>query len=70
MFLTYCHKFSYSVLYVFHEPALSSPRWKDILSQTQIFWVFPSAMDLVLNHLVGFVTRGTNATGYVSRQQL
>ena len=27
-------------------------------------------MDLVLNHLVGFVTRGTNATGYVSRQQL
>ena len=33
-FLTYCRKFGYSVLYIFHEPALSGPRWKDILSQT------------------------------------
>ena len=66
-FLTYCCQFGYSVLYIFHEPALCSPRWKDILSQTQIFCVFPSVMDLVLNHLVKFVTRGTNTTGYVSR---
>ena len=69
-FLMYCHKFGYSVSYIFHEPVLSSPRWKDILSQTQIFCIFPSTMDLVLNHLVKFITRGTNATGYVSRQQL
>ena len=51
-FLTYCRKFGYSVLYIFHEPALSSPRWKNILSQTQTFCVFLSAMDLLLNHLV------------------
>ena len=69
-FLTYCHKFGYSVFYIFQEPTLSSPRWKDILSQMQIFYIFLSAMDLVLNHLVKFITRGTNTTGYMSRQQL
>ena len=69
-FLTYCHKFGYSVLYIFHEPALSSPRLKDILSQTQIFCIFSSAVDLVLNHLVKFMMSGTNTVGYVSRQQL
>ena len=69
-FLTYCHKFGYCVLYISHKSTLSCPRWKDILSQTQIFCVFPSAMDLVVNHLVKFLTRGTNTTGYVSRQQL
>ena len=69
-FLTYCRKFGHSVLHMFHKPALSSPMWKDILSQTQILCVFPSTMDLVLNHLVKFVTRGTNTIGYVSKKQL
>ena len=69
-FLTYCRKFGDSLLYISHEPALSSPRSKDIFSQMQIFCVFRSAMYLVLNHLVKVVTRGTNTTGYVSRQQL
>ena len=53
---------------MFHEPSLSSLRWKDVLSQ--VFCIFPSVMDLVLTHLVKFVTRGTNTTGYVIRQQL
>ena len=44
-FLTTCRKFGYSVLYIFHENASSGPRWEDIVSQTQIFCVFPSAMD-------------------------
>ena len=26
-FLTKCRKFGYSVLYIFHKPALSSPQW-------------------------------------------
>ena len=69
-FLTKCRKFGYSVLYIFHKPALSSPQWKDILSQTQVFCVFSSAMDLVLNHLVKFITRSPNVKLYVSRQQL
>ena len=69
-FLTTCRTFGYSVSYIFHEPALSSPRWKNILSQTQIFCVFSFAMDLALNYLVKFVTRGSNAKGYMSRQQL
>ena len=55
-FMTTSRKFEYSLFYVFHETEISSPRWKDI-SQTQIFCVFPSVIDLVLNHLVKFVTR-------------
>ena len=48
-FLTYCRKYDYNVLYIFHEPALSS-KFMDIMSRTQIFCVFPTAMDLVLNY--------------------
>ena len=40
-FLITCRKFGHSVLYIFHEPALSSPPWKDILSQTQTICIFP-----------------------------
>ena len=69
-FLTTCRKFGYSVLYIFHETALSSPRWKDFASQTQMFCFFPSLMDLALDHLVKFVPRSGNKTRYVSRQQL
>ena len=68
-FLTSCRKFAYSVIYI-SRTCISSPRWKDIISQKQIFYVCSSAMDLVLNHLVKFVTRGSNAKGYLSRQQL
>ena len=39
-FLTTCRKFGYSVLYIFHETALSSPRWRDIISQMQMFFAF------------------------------
>ena len=56
-------------MHVFHETAISSPKWKGILSQTQIFCIFPSAMDLVINYLVKFVSR-SYAKSYVSRQQL
>ena len=68
-FLTTCRKFGYSLLYVFHETAISSPKWKDILSQTQIFCIFSSAMDVVVSYLVKFVSR-SDAKGYISRQQL
>ena len=40
-FLTVCRKFGYSMVYIFHEPATSSWRWRDIMSQMQIFCVFP-----------------------------
>ena len=69
-FLTTCRKFGYRVLYIFHETALSSPRWKDIVSQMQMFCVFRSAMDLVLNCLLNFVPRSGHNTRYVSQQQL
>ena len=67
-FMTTCRKFGYSLIYVFHETAVSSPRWKDILSQTQIFCIFLSAIDLVLNHLVKFADRLRDR--YVRRQQM
>ena len=67
-FMTTWRKFGYS-LYFFHETAISSPRWKDIVPQTQIFCVFPSAIDLVLNHILKFVTRN-GGKSYLSRQQL
>ena len=53
-FMTTCRKFGYSLIYVFHETTVNSSRWKDILSQMQIFCIFPFAIDLVLNHLVKF----------------
>ena len=68
--MTVCRKFGYCLLYVFHETAQSSPRWKDILSQTQIFWMFLSALDLVINYLMKFVTRSGSGRGYLSRQQM
>ena len=40
VFLSTCRKFGYSVLYIFHETALSSPRWRDIISQMQMFFAF------------------------------
>ena len=49
-FLTYYRKYDHNVLYIFHEPALSSSKFMDIMSRTQIFCVFPTAMDLVLNY--------------------
>ena len=66
--MTTCKKFGYSLIYVFHETAVSSPRWKDILSQTQIFRIFPSAIDLVLNQIVKFADRLRDR--HVSRQQM
>ena len=69
-FLTTCRKFRYSVLYLFHKTALSSLRWKGILSQTQMFCIFSLAMDLVLNNLMKFVFRSVSAKEKVSRQQL
>ena len=69
-FMTVCRKLGYSLLYVFHETVQSSPRWKDILSQTQIFCVLPSTLDLVINYLMKFVTRSGSGRGYVSRQQM
>ena len=68
-FMKTCRKFSYNLLYVFCETAISSSRWKDILSQTQVFCVFPSTMDLEMNYLVKFVSR-SDGKGYASRQQL
>ena len=50
-----------------YKPALSSSKFKDIMPQTQIFCVFPTAMDLALNYLAKFVAGGK---GYVTRQQL
>ena len=67
-FVTTRRKFGYSLLYVFHETAVSSPHWRYILFQTQIFCIFPSAIDLVINHLVKFAEQTKNK--YVSRQQL
>ena len=69
-FMLVCRKFGYSLLYVFHKRVQSSPRWKDILSQTQIFCVFSSALDLVINYLMKFVTRSGSGQSYVSRQQM
>ena len=66
--MTTCRKIGYSLIYVFHETAVSGPKWKDTLSETQIFYIFPSAIDLVLNHLVKFADRLRDR--YVSRQQM
>ena len=65
-FMTACRKFGYSLLYVFHETAVGSPRWRGILSQTQIFCIFPLTIDLVINHLVNFADQTKNK--HVSRQ--
>ena len=67
-FMTTCKKFGHSLIYVFHETAVSSPRWKAILLQAQMFCIFPSAINLIINPLVKF----TNQTKirYVSRQQI
>ena len=67
-FMNTCRKFGYSLLYVFHETAVGSPRWRGILSQAQIFCIFPSTIDLVMNHLVRFADQAKNK--HVSRQQL
>ena len=69
-FMIGCRTFGYSLLYVFHETVQSSPRWKDILSQKQIFCVFPSALNLVINYLMKSITRLGSGRGYVSRQQM
>ena len=42
-FMATCRMFEYSLIYVFHETAVNSFSGKDILSQTQIFCIFPSA---------------------------
>ena len=60
-----CRKFGYSLIYIFHEMAISSPRRKDILTDTQIFCIFSSAIDLDLNHLVKFADHLRDR--YVSR---
>ena len=65
--LTFYRKYGYNVSYIFHKPALSSSKFKDIISQTQILCVFPTTVDLVLNYLAKFVARGK---GYITRQQL
>ena len=39
-FMTTCRKFGYNLIYVFHETAVSSPRWKHKLSQTRILHLF------------------------------
>ena len=57
-------------MYVFHKTVQSSPRWKDLLSQTQIFCVFSSALELVINYLMKFVTRSGSRPGYVNKQQM
>ena len=46
-FMTTCRKFGYSLIYIFRETTASSPRWKAILSQTQIFCIFLSPVRLV-----------------------
>ena len=56
------------LIYVFHEKAVSSPRWKDTLSQTHIICIFPSEINLVLNHLIKFADCLRDR--YVSRQQI
>ena len=40
-FLTICRKYSYHCIYVFHIIAQESQIWKKILSQTNIFNIFP-----------------------------
>ena len=68
-FLTVCHKFGYSIVSVFHESATRTPRWRDIMSQTQIFCIFPSSMNFVINFLAKIVAK-SSGNGYLSRQQL
>ena len=63
-FMKTCRK----LIYVFHEKAVSSPRWKDTLSQTHIICIFPSEINLVLNHLIKFADCLRDR--YVSRQQI
>lgn len=63
-----CRKFGYILLYVLHYTPASSPRWRDTPSQTRIFCIFPSAANLLINHLVNFVRR--SKVGYISKQQM
>ena len=67
-FLTTCRKFGCILLYIFHDIAASSPRWRDILSQTQIFCIFLSAASLVINHSVNFFS--PSKVSYISKQQI
>ena len=46
IFLTVCRKFGYSCLYIFHIIYLTKSIWQMILSQTKIFNIFPSAINL------------------------
>ena len=45
-FLTVSRKFGYTCLYIFHIIYWSKSVWQIILSQTKIFNVFPSAIQL------------------------
>ena len=63
-FLTYCRKYDNNVLYIFHEPALSSSKFMDIMSRTQIF---SHRHGPCTQLLAKFVARGK---GYITKQQL
>ena len=67
-FMTTCRKFGYNLIYVFHETAASSLQWKAMLSQAQIFCIFSSAVNLIINNLVKFANQ--TKIRYVSRQQI
>ena len=69
-FMTTCRKFGFSLLNVFHKTVISSPRWRDILSPAQIFCIFPSAIDLVINHLVKFADQTKNKHNSQQQQWL
>ena len=43
-FLTGCRKYGYCCIYIFHIIALESQIWKKVLSQTNIFNIFPSSV--------------------------
>ena len=67
-FMTTCRKSGYNLIYVFNETAASSLQWKAILSQAQIFCIFSSPVNLIINNLVKFANQ--TKIRYVIRQQI
>ena len=45
-FLTVARKFNYSCVYIFHAIYPEKTNWKSILSQTNIFNIFPASISL------------------------
>ena len=69
-FLTVSRKFGYNCVYVFHVIVPASQIWQEIISQTNIFNIFPASV--VLNTVAKIIRRNCilQSKKYVSARSL